>query len=232
MRASIQLGYRIAKTYEIPVFKFSSLHPKPIIISEVLANIEHLLKGKSRSPVPGAGMRPARRWCQSGNLTGLGVQPRAVGTHPRRGGSSPVPLPAGGTGDRTWREAAAGRREGAVRRGAGHVCPLGPHTSRAAQFPEAAGGVPRPLSAPPRVPRWSPAAMRVQVKVNAGPAPAAPSPTSRRQDSQLQAPRKGSSGLLATSATGSSGGLEREGASGRWGRLGEEWRPWSCLGLV
>nr|XP_044623566.1 transient receptor potential cation channel subfamily M member 6 isoform X2 [Equus asinus] len=109
-------------------------------------------------------MRPARRWCQSGNLTGLGVQPRAVGTHPRRGGSSPVPLPAGGTGDRTWREAAAGRREGAVRRGAGHVCPLGPQTSRAAQFPEAAGGVPRPLSAPPRVPRWSPAAMRVQVK--------------------------------------------------------------------
>lgn len=62
-------------------------------------------------------MGPARRWYQSGNLTGLGVRLGLWGTRPGRGGSSPVPLPAGGGGDRTWREPGPGRREGSVRSG-------------------------------------------------------------------------------------------------------------------
>lgn len=94
-------------------------------------------------------MGPARRWCQSGNLTGPGVQLRAVGTRPWRGGSSPVPLRAGGRGDRTWREPGAGRREGAARSGQGHVWLTRTRTSRAPPFPEAAEEVPR-LSCAPR----------------------------------------------------------------------------------
>lgn len=88
-------------------------------------------------------MGPARRWGQSGNLTGRGVQLRAVGTRPCRGGSSRVPLGARGRGDRTWREPGAGRREGSARSGQGHVWPAGTRTSRVPRFPEAAGEVPR-----------------------------------------------------------------------------------------
>ena len=127
----------------MPALKSFGLYLELIIISECLATREQLLKGMPRSPRPGAGMGPARRKHQSGNLTEPEVQFKAVGTRPRRGGSSVVPLPAGGRGDRTWREPGAGRREGLIRsRGAGQAAedPEEPGVV----LPEAAGEVSRP----------------------------------------------------------------------------------------
>lgn len=116
-------------------------------------------------------MGPARRWYPSGNLTGRGILLRAVGTRPGRGGSSVVPLWVGGGRDRTWRESAAGRREGSVRSRGPHLGggDLGDGTS--SRLSVAAAEVPGRylrLCASRRAAPRTPGAMRVQVKVNAG----------------------------------------------------------------
>lgn len=91
-------------------------------------------------------MGPAQRWCQSGNLTGHGVQLRAVGTR------SLVPLVAGGRGDRTWREPDAGRREGAARSGRGARLAGGDPAQPGAAVPGARGRSAQVLCAPLRGP--------------------------------------------------------------------------------
>lgn len=66
--------------------------------------------------------------------------------------------------------------------------------------------------------------MRVLVKVNSGPhrplIPQLAPPGREPRDSQPRDPRTGSPPLVARGATGSSGGLEREGAPSLWGRWG------------
>lgn len=96
-------------------------------------------------------MGPARRWYQSGSLTGLGVRLGLWGTRPGRGGSSLVPLRAGGGGDRTWREPVPGRREGSVRSGEARRGGADLEKPGVAA-PGGGGRAPRPLPAPLRVP--------------------------------------------------------------------------------
>lgn len=93
-------------------------------------------------------MGPARRRCPSGNLTGPGVRLGAVGTGLRRGGSSAVPLAAGGGGDRTWREPAAGRRKGAAPSCRGRSGRRGSGRAGRGGSPEAAGEALRRRCAP------------------------------------------------------------------------------------
>lgn len=159
-------------------------------------------------------MGPARRWCQSGNLTGPGVQLSTVGTRPWRGGSSPVPLGDGGRGDRTWREPGAGRREGAARSAQGHVWLARTRTSlgrRGSRRPrkKCPGGRVRP-------------ARESRSDESAGQGKLRP-PTGRSSLTwRLRDLWTGSSPFVAGSSTGSAGGLEREGSPSRWGRLGKK----------